>query len=348
MPKVQSLALEHQRKRNQLAEATARSVVSLWRSISVGDIDSGWDQIAPEMERRVSVAQMRAASTAEAYTGAAFDAQDMPAESGAVNARAFAGATIEGREIAPELFAAATTTKTLIGRGVGVGSAFHSGAALLHLLTATMVRDAGVMADKVSTVKRGGVRLARVVSPGACSRCAILAGVGYFTKHFERHPHCRCSSVPVKAEGAIPEGVFASPEEYFRSLSPAEQDKVFTKAGAESIRLGADPIAVVNARRGMYRTRQPGSLVARATPRTLIGPDGKPFQAYTTVEGTTRRGWFGGGYGGSNPGSQYVRNAGDRYRRTQKVRIMPETVLELSGGDREKAVDLLRQYGYIR
>lgn len=39
---------------------------------------------------------------------------------------------------------------------------------------------------------------------------------------------------------------------YFNSLSAAEQDRLFTKAGAEAIRSGADLARVVNARRGMY------------------------------------------------------------------------------------------------
>src|SRR5690606_2959120 len=116
--------------------------------------------------------------------------------------------------------------------------------------------------------------------------------------HFERHPECKCSTVPVMG-GETPDGIFDSAGSYFNSLSEVEQNRIFTKSGAEAIRLGANENAVVNARRGMYSAKQPGSLVARATPRTIIGPDGVPFQAYTTTEGTSVRGWFGGGRGGS-------------------------------------------------
>src|SRR5690606_20692507 len=205
---------------------------------------------------------------------------------------------------------------------------------------------AGNMADKVSSVGRGYVQMARVLSPGACSRCAILAGVGNFTEHFERHPECKCTTVPVKQGEKPPEGIFSSAGDYFNSLSAAEQDRIFTKSGAEAIRLGANENAVVNARRGMYRVRQPGSLVARATPRTIIGPDGKPFLAYTTTEGTSVRGWFGGGRGGSVTSNQFVRSIGDRYRRTTSVRLMPETILSLAK-DPEDAVRLLREFGYL-
>lgn len=346
MSNLSLLALEHLRKRNELSDRVARRAARLWRSISSGNIDAGWDAIAPELERVVTTGQFQAATMAAGYTAAAFKAQDMAAGSGRVVPAAFSGATLEGREIVPELYSSATTTKRLIGRGVGVGAAFQAGTALMSLMAATMVRDAGNMADKVSSVSRGTVQMARVLSPGACSRCAILAGVGNFSKHFERHPACKCTTVPVRNGEAPPEGIFATAGDYFNSLSEAEQDRIFTKAGAESIRLGASEISVVNARRGMYSVRQPGPLVARATPRTLIGPDGKPFQAYTTTEGTTVRGWFGAGRGGSVTSNQYVRNAGDRYRRTTSVRLMPETIMSIAK-DQEDAVRLLREFGYL-
>lgn len=340
------ILMEHQRKRVELSQRVARRAARLWRSIQAANIDAGWDVIAPELERIVASAQLSAASMAPRYVSAALRDQDAPSAGAKLEPRAFSGVTLEGRQIAPELYSAATTTKTLIGRGVGVGAAFTAGTALMSIMAATMVRDAGNMADKVVGVGHKTVQYARVLSPGACSRCAILAGVGHFTKHFERHPECKCTTVPIYDGANVPEGLMVSPEEYFDSLSKAEQDRIFTKAGAEAIRMGASPISVVNARRGMYSVRQPGSLVARAHPQTIIGPDGKPFLAYTTVEGTTIRGWYGGGYGGSQPG-RYVKSVNDRYRRTTSVRLMPETIMSLAGGDPDKAIALLRQYGYF-
>jgi hypothetical protein len=64
---------------------------------------------------------------------------------------------------------------------------------------------------------------------------------------FRRHPSCSCSTLPSdRTEGR--EHV-ADPKAYFDSLSPAEQDRVFTKSGAQAIRDGADIGRVVNARR---------------------------------------------------------------------------------------------------
>lgn len=332
MSSLSLLALEHQRKRNELSDRVARRAVRLWRSVSSGNLDAGWDAVAPSLVSIVAVGQFQAASMASRYTSAAFGAQGMVSEPARVVTDAFTGVTLDGREVGPELYTSVTTTKSLIGRGVGVGAAFQAGTALMSILAATMVRDAGNMADKVSSVGRGTVQMARVLSPGACSRCAILAGVGNFSKHFERHPRCRCSTVPVRSGEPVSDGIFDSAGAYFNSLSEAEQDRTFTKSGAEAIRLGASEASVVNSRSGMYRTRQPGSLVARATQRTLIGPDGKPFQAFVTSANRLRA------------GSPFRVDAS---RRTSQVRLMPETIMSLAGGDPARAVELLRQYGYL-
>lgn len=323
---------EHLRRRDELSGRVARRAARLWRSVESQNIDAGWDRIAPQLERVVAAGQYQAAVMAPRYTSAALAEQGASVSSGQVVAAAFTGVALDGREVAPELYSAATTTKRLIAGGVAVGQAFRAGTALMSLLAAQMVRDAGNMADKVSSVSRGTVQMARVLSPGACSRCAILAGVGNFTRHFERHPGCKCTTVPVRNGEGAPEGIYASAGEYFNSLSPAEQDRIFTKSGAEAIRNGASEVSVVNARKGMYAVRQEGSLVARATPRTLIGPDGKPFQAYTTSANRMRA------------GSPY---RVDGSRRSSSVRLMPETLLKLADGDPVKAKELLRQFGYL-
>lgn len=327
-----SLASKHQRDRVDLSNRTARRVVGLWRQVQAGDLDAGWDAIAPRVGQVVAEGQLEAAKQAPRYVGAV--ARDQGRASGVIVPQAFTGVTLEGREVVPELYTGVTTTKRLIGRGVGVGAALQAGTAIIGVLAAQFVRDAGNFADKVASVGRGYVMMARVVSPGACSRCAILAGVGHFTRHFERHPGCRCTTVPIRsADSPLPNGLFSSPADYFDSLTRKEQDRVFTKAGAESIRLGADPISVVNARRGMFRNQQPGSMVSRAARRTLVGPDGEPFTAYVTVENRRR---FGSPY------------RVDGSRRTSMVRLMPETILDLAGGDTASAVELLREYGYMR
>lgn len=116
--------------------------------------------------------------------------------------------------------------------------------------------------------------------------------------------------------------------EYFDTLTEAEQNRIFTNAGAEAIRNGADINQVVNARRGM-RTAQIGG-------RDVL----------VTLEGTTRRGWAYRHLTPANQRSADIRLAGERYRRTRRPRLMPETIQQVAK-DREDYLRLLRANGYL-
>lgn len=163
----------------------------------------------------------------------------------------------------------------------------------------------------------------RMANPGACSRCAILAGRKYrWNEGFERHPNCLCEHVPVAdMESKLAEGLIADPQEYFESLDAAEQDRVFTKAGARAIRDGADISRVVNARRGMSTAQinERGWIPKGRLVRTEFA--GR--QVYLTDEAVTKRG-IG-----------------------RKVRLMPESIYE-TARDHDEAIRLLTIHGYIR
>lgn len=61
------------------------------------------------------------------------------------------------------------------------------------------------------------------------------------------------------------------PAAYFRSLSAEDQDRYFTKGGAEAIRLGADIGRVVNVRRPSRGMSQPGrQRGGRVMPEELL------------------------------------------------------------------------------
>lgn len=64
------------------------------------------------------------------------------------------------------------------------------------------------------------------------------------------YPRCDCIHIPAREDSA--DDLRTDPKAYFDSLTAAEQDRLFTKAGAEAVRSGADMARVVNARRGMY------------------------------------------------------------------------------------------------
>lgn len=146
--------------------------------------------------------------------------------------------------------------------------------------------------------------------------------------------------------------VRTNPRAWFDSLSRAEQDKQFTIAGAEAIRLGADISQVVNSRRGAFGLTPAGARITAEEARMLRGGrdvgrlqtrDVYGQQVFTTTEGTTTRGVAGVRLGARERG----RKDGGRYRRAQVPRLMPESILAAAGDDRDEAIRLLRRFGYI-
>ena len=120
---------------------------------------------------------------------------------------------------------------------------------------------------------RPRVGYVRMLEPPSCSRCVILAGRFYrWNQGFLRHPRCDCKHIPTmvtdQAE-AFAKGLIDDPYEVFTRMSEAEQNRVFTNAGAQAIRDGADMSQVVNARRGMK------------------------YRGAFTSEGTSKHGWAG-------------------------------------------------------
>jgi len=187
---------------------------------------------------------------------------------------------------------------------------------------ATMVIDAARAAEAAAAATVPEVTgYTRMLNPPSCSRCVILAGKFYrWNAGFARHPLCDCRHIPTNE--SIAGDLAVNPDAYFASLSPAEQDRAFTKAGAEAIRLGADINQVVNARRGMETAQVYGRDV-------LI-----------TREGVTRFGQYGRARGG------FEKQRGRRYQASQHVRLMPESILQHADG-RDDALRLLKLHGYI-
>jgi hypothetical protein len=254
-----------------------------------------------------------------------------------------------GRSITDTLYGAVTATKQAIGTGrFGQGGSMMIGQSYLGAIVKTLIADASRGADKVSGTGKGYTYYVRVCSGQACSRCAILSGIRSGPDAFPRHTCCQCTACPVHVDGkgvkdlSSLKGIPTTPEEYFNSLSKAEQDRIFTQAGAEAIRNGADVTKVVNARRGANGIGYASHGGAKTGPgprghfvKTTIGyrPNGVPVQVYTTSEGTTRRGDFG---------KQQIRMG-----TTGRVRLMPESILEIAGKDKELAQAFLRDAGYL-
>lgn len=185
-------------------------------------------------------------------------------------------------------------------------------AAQLGMLVASAVQDAGRNGASLGMAVRPSITgYVRMLNPPSCSRCAVLAGKFFrWNQGFERHPNCDCRHIPTSE--SVAGDLTTDPNAYFDSLTTEQQDRIFTQAGAEAIRDGADVGQVVNARRGMAKAQ-------------LFGR-----QVFHTFEGVTRRGRARQAMGTGRP-----------------VRLMPESIYALAQ-DRNDALRLLRLYGYIQ
>ena len=160
---------------------------------------------------------------------------------------------------------------------------------------------AGAGASLAAIVRPTVTTYVRMVNLPACSRCILLAGRSYrMETAFRRHPKCDCRHIPTVEN--LAGDVTTDPTAAFRTLTTEQQDRIFTKAGAQALRDGADMSRVVNARSGMSSAQVGGRRLR------------------TTTAGPRRRGM---------------------------VRLMPESIYDLAGGDRKEALRLLQVHGYI-
>lgn len=292
-----------------LAQIRARKA---WSQVQVGLLTQSWELILQRSGflGEVSTLQVDAATAGAAYGALAMAAQgDYVAPDSFVNPAAFGGWAADGRSLSGALYSAVPYTKNLIAGGMAPVTAKAKAGAFLELKVKTEVADAGRGAAGVDIATRVSVGYVRMLNPPSCSRCSVLAGRFYrWNAGFMRHPGCDCIHVPSKgAEAARSEGLIHDPYEYFGSLSAADQDRLYTKAGAQAIRDGGDLFQVVNSRRGM----KPGGLM--------------------TTEGTTKRGNFRQSVGDSTRGR----------------RLTPEAIYKLNGDNRAGALKDLEKYGYI-
>lgn len=166
--------------------------------------------------------------------------------------------------------------------------------------------------------------------------------------------NCDCRHIPSTEQ--IAGDLRTDPDAYFRSLTPAEQDRTFTRAGAQAMRDGADMGQVVNARRGAAGMSPAGARLTRAEQQMLQGGrDRGRLQTtsiygrdlYLTTEGTTVRGVAGkqlAQRGGTSVGRD---SSGRKLSRANAPRLMPESIYQIAGDDRAEAIRLLRLNGYI-
>lgn len=327
---------EWQRLQRAIAAAVVARAMQVWERVDPKAIGLSWGELIPVAAAALVAGQEAAAAQAARYVNDTIAAQvDGPADTVNVNPFAFAGVASDGRPLETLLTIPGSTAGIAARAGASSSQALHAGRTSLAAITSTQVYDAGRLATGVGITahsQAGGYRR-QLRGTRNCARCVILAGKWYrWNQGFQRHPRCDCVHVPSvgpKSDYAGVEGF--DPKAYFESLSEAEQDRAFTKAGAQAIRDGADMNQVVNARRGMKTTRMYGRKVR------------------TTTEGTTVRASFGRTAQGElnrEAGVRFGQATSARYRRTSTIRLMPEEIYA-QASDREHAIELLRINGFI-
>jgi hypothetical protein len=283
---AEQVARDHYRARRRLTSVVSDMVRSLWREVAPGDLDASWARLLPQLVLGVSGAQLIAARMADAYISAVLAEQDAdPDPVGEIVPAAFAATASDGRPLETLLVNPVTVVKAGIGGGASIDQSMAAGLANLDMLARTQVADAGRAADQVALVARPRVTgYVRMLVGASCSRCVVLAGRRYgWNAGFLRHPSCDCVHVPAVEDRA--DDVRTDPRGYFNQLDAAEQDKAFTKAGAQAIRDGADIAQVVNARRGMQTATAYGREVLATTEAAGRGVRLMPQQIYADAGG---------------------------------------------------------------
>lgn len=344
-------ASSHYRRVQRLKAIAVASTRRAWRRMRP---EGRWSEqyredVGPKLAAVAVAAQMAAARDADNYVAEvlnelAFGPETAP---GVLDVRGFAGVAGDGRRVETLLEQAVVKAGQALGAAATLREDFQAATVealaeaerWLEMATETLVADAARAAEDAAMAQRpwldGWVRM---INPPCCSRCAVLSGKFYlFNEGFPRHPRCDCYHVPAPSDTTRVRDLIDinSPDRYFESLTELEQDRIFTKAGAQAVRNGADVSQVVNARRGMTTVGETKTqrriidgeeFVVNLRRRSLAFPGGLA----TTTEGTTRRG------------------LGSRRRtgRNAEARLMPETIFKIAS-DRDDVIRLLKLNGFI-
>lgn len=246
---------DHYRRQQRITATTVALVRRAWSQMGDG-FDASWSTVRPAVLRAIVAGQLAAARDSDRYLAEFLAELGEPNDpAGTLNAAAFAGVNPSGVPLESATAGGVVKAKQAVGRGASSAQALEAGGRWLDLMTTTTIADTSRQATSAAMTARSNVSgYVRMLNPPSCSRCAILAGSVYrWNDGFLRHPGCDCRHIP-KVE-SLPDAT-TDPRRYFDSLSPADQNRIFTNVGAEAIRDGADIGQVVNARTGMYSTAE--------------------------------------------------------------------------------------------
>lgn len=258
-------AAAHRREMNGTAAAVSTAILAAWDDTDMDAVERSWlRQVARRVKAMLTAGQLLAARRSVAHVQRVMQIRPHPPTPTAlVVPEAFAGSTSDGRPLEHLLVEPARTVRAARRAGRTLTEAELAGRVQLDMIVRTQVADAARVAAGVEVTATPTMGYVRIASPTACSRCILLAGQWYpYSTGFLRHPRCQCSMVPAARDDAP--GLTDSPMELFEGMTEEQQNRTFGRAGAQSIRDGADIYRVVNARQGLY-TAQVGGRQVLAT-----------------------------------------------------------------------------------
>lgn len=242
---------------------------------------------------------------------------------GEINPKAFVGVSARGLPVSRLIGTTGDKYYEALETGVEAYQASQDALHWLEQISINEIQATAAAATGINTVLEGRVKYyVRMLNPPSCARCALLAGRVYKSAEaFERHPNCNCIHIP--SSEAIAGDFTTDPHAYFESLDEADQDRIFTKAGAQAIRDGGDIFQVVNARRGIRRHANGDSYTIEGT---YVGRGGRPRGVFAKQNARMAA-------AGAKDG-------------LLKYRMTPEAIYR-KASSKQEAVELLRRYAYI-
>lgn len=258
----------------QIVDVTSRAVAQQWGRVG-DDFDPGWATVRPGIVSVFEAGIGATVAAASAYTPALLAETGVDAPSyGTLQTAAFTTYAPDGSELESIFDAAPIRAKQAVAGGASTIRARQLAGAWLTSRVLTGLADTRRNVISTDLSQRPTLTgFVRMLNGEACKDCVILAGKWFrWNEGFERHPNCNCVHIPSKDQSwAQAEGFVSDPYEYFRSLSEEEQDRLFTKVGAQTIRDGGDIYRVVNTqRRGLGVGRQ---AVRYGTPMRMTPDD---------------------------------------------------------------------------
>lgn len=293
--------------------STARN---LWAAVT-GNPEAAFATVGPQLLVTVSAAQVGAATAGGAYVSTTLQELGIEAAmSATVNPRAFAGVASDGRDLADLLYQPFYSAGQQIAAGVDVPVALEDAGKRLDRIVQTQVQDAGRTAAGVAIASTpAATGWTRMVNPPVCSRCVILAGRFYrWSDGFARHPRCDCRHIPGNRDVATDHTT--DPRQYFDAL---ERGEILDHTGQP---VTAERVFGVAGAEAIRRGADIGQVV-----NARRGMN-------TAASGRLVR----------DKSGHYSTRSGARRGRT---RLMPESIFEIAGDDRDLALQLLKRHGYV-